>query len=80
MPQVIKPSNITIVQGENGTGKLLITLELNINLNADGMQASISAQKSSPQPIAAEEDEVVGFEIPDFNATDQINFGKDVRD
>jgi hypothetical protein len=79
MPQFTRPSQVTIVQNERGEGKLVITLELNINLNANGMQATIAAVNSA-KAAAVEEDEEVGFEIPDFGSSEQIKFGKKVGD
>lgn len=79
MPQVIRPSNITIVNGDNGVGKLIITLELNINLNTNGVQAFTGEIQGQPTPkVNQDEDDKFNFEIPDFGAGEKINFGKKV--
>lgn len=85
MPQVIRPSTITIQNGENGVGKLIITLELNINLNANGVQAvvpgQVEAQAVVPsKPKYTPDDDHVDFVIPDFGSSESINFGKKVKD
>ncbi len=74
MVQYIKPSTV-IVTNKQGEGHLKITLELNINLNANGIQASISAAGNTP----ANPDEYYGFEIPTFeDETPEFEFGKKV--
>ena len=81
MPQVSRPSSITILNGENGSGKLVITLELNINLNTNGIQAAISdviEPQSVPTPPKKswKDDDPIDFVIPDFGSSEIINFGK----
>lgn len=50
-----------------------ITLELNINLNTEGMIAAISQKEEKKTIIEKKEDSA--WEIPDFESS-TINFGK----
>ncbi len=70
MPQIHRPS--TVVVTTQGETHLKITLELNINLNSNGVEATISAAH-------AKEEEEVDFKhvIPDFSSQ-AIEFGKSV--
>lgn len=82
MPSVnSRPTNIIIQQGNDGVGKLLITLELNINLNANGsLEASVGAATDTRKKFV-EDDEPIVHEVPDFSKKrNRVEFGKDVVD
>lgn len=83
MPQVVRPSNVTIVNGPDGMGKLLITLELNINLNTNGVQVTAGKEQPVATPVKLEgtpqEPDDFNFEIPDFGSGERINFGREVE-
>ncbi len=76
MPQVIRPSHITITNGDNGVGKLIITLELNINLNTNGVTIADDAKPNISNIPKVNQDDKFDFEIPDFSSGEQIKFGK----
>lgn len=63
-----------IVVTKDGECHLTITLELNINLNSDGVTASVQSVKS---PNMEDDDDKVIFEVPDFTSGNTIDFGKE---
>jgi hypothetical protein len=78
MPQLIRPTTektTIITQTKNGECEVKITLDLNINLNSDGV-ASISAGKVAQQ----QKDESVKWEIGDFSPKKKVKFGKKVKE
>jgi predicted membrane protein len=77
MPQLIRPTEKTtiITQTKNGECRVNITLDLNINLNSDGV-ASVSVGKVAQQ----HEDENVKWEIGDFSPKKKVKFGKEVKE
>jgi hypothetical protein len=79
MPQLIRPTETTttiINKTKNGECQVKITLDLNINLNSDGVVASVSAGKSGQK----QEDENVAWEIGDFSPKKKVKFGKEVKE
>ena len=80
MPQLIKPeSTIIINKTKNGECQVKITLDLNINLNSDGVVASVSAG-SVGKGGQKQEDENVAWEIGDFSPKKRVKFGKEVKE
>jgi hypothetical protein len=79
MPQLIKPGNVKIMTN-NGEIQVSISLELNVNLNTDGMQlVSAGAQVtniSEPKKEEKIKEPSMNWAIPDFDNAPQINFGK----
>jgi hypothetical protein len=69
MPALIRPGTVKVVTNE-GEVQMLITLELNINLNTSGMIENVEA-KAKVEP---KKEESI-WEIPDFG-TQKIDFGK----
>jgi hypothetical protein len=80
MPQRITPVKVMSVS-QDGECHLTITLELNINLTANGeIGASLQAQSEKPsksRPI--QEDDDVELTIPDFVSGMKLDFGKQVE-
>ena len=76
MPQLIRPTESTIIinKTKNGECQVKITLDLNINLNSDGIIASVSAGKDGKK----QEDENIAWEIGDFSPKKKVKFGKEV--
>ena len=76
MPQLIRPSSVKITTKE-GEIQVSITLDLNINLN-NGIEVSAQALPLSPQVPKKEltKMEENGWEIPDFEASPKIKFGR----
>lgn len=72
MPALIRPGTVTVLT-QDGEVRVAITLELNINLNNDGVTSCSSpiAEIKKEQPL----NENPEWEIPDFTST-KINFGK----
>lgn len=73
MPQVVRPTKVTISNCDDGVGRLEITLELNINLTTDGTR--VAAVPPEPRPQG---DDQFAFEIPDFGGGETVDFGKKV--
>ena len=71
MVQLIRPNEVRI-QTHEGECQVTIVLELNINLNTDGM--SIAQSKKGQE--APKDDDKVEWAIPDFTSSKKINFGK----
>jgi hypothetical protein len=68
MPQLIKPHEVRVVT-QQGECTVSIVLELNINLNADGVK--VAARTVSPETP----EDKVEWAIPDFTSS-KIKFGK----
>lgn len=73
MVQLIKPHDVKVVT-KQGECTVSIVLELNINLNSDGLQVATKASAVEAPP-KEEETENVEWTIPDFSTT-KIKFGK----
>ena len=77
MVRLLKKKDVQVVT-KNGECEVHITLDLNISLNADGLQLGVSAgqSKSSSDP-----DEDFEWAVPDFNTdSQQVDFGKEVEE
>lgn len=72
MPQLIRPQEVKVIT-KDGECQVSIVLELNINLNTDGMAVSAQAIKQDKQEKPKSG---TNWEIPDFEASPRINFGK----
>jgi len=75
MVNLIKPYQTKIIT-KNGECQVSITLDLNINLNSDGLVLGISASDDRAKKKQQEEDDAVNWAIPDFGGEDKIKFGK----
>lgn len=53
---------------KDGEVQVSITLELNINLNTDGVKVGAQAMERKEEPE--------NWAIPDFGASPKLNFGK----
>ena len=78
LAQIIKPNVVKILTKE-GEVQVYITLELNINLNADNLK--INAQSFVEESHEKEkkpkfEEDKVEWAIPDFGFSQKIEFGK----
>jgi len=76
LPALIRPGSVKVVT-QDGEVQVSITIELNINLNADGL-ASINASPNIEQKITTQDKKTVedtAWAIPDFGSS-TINFGK----
>ena len=78
LAQIIKPSAVKILSKE-GEVQVSITLELNINLNTDNIkinaQSFVEDSHKKEKKTKFEEDKVE-WEIPDFDFSQKIEFGK----
>jgi hypothetical protein len=70
MPQLIKPSDVKVTT-KDGEVKISISLDLNINLN----QNTIDIETSGIDLAKKEEDQTI-WQIPEFNSSEKIDFGK----
>jgi len=70
MVQVIKPHEVKVIT-QQGECTVSIVLELNINLNAEGLKAVARTATDQPPPQEGE----VEWAIPEFTTT-KIKFGK----
>ncbi len=77
MVNLIKPYQTKIVT-KNGECQVSITLDLNINLNSDGLVLGVSAKDAKAKKKQQEEDDTVNWDaaIPDFSSGGKIDFGK----
>jgi hypothetical protein len=67
-----------IETGEGGETRIVIALELTINLNANGLSASIAAVPKQGDP-SEDDDDFSGFVVPEFQPSSKIDFGKKVE-
>jgi hypothetical protein len=78
MPQLIRPGETTVVtKTKQGECSVKISLDLNINLNADGV---VSVQGVSGKAKQVEEEDKVDWTIGDFAPKKKVNFGKTVQE
>lgn len=80
MPQIIKSPKVKVIT-ENGSTDLSITvepivIEITINVNSDGKLNISSSEKTNIPSLIKEEEEPIGWAIPDFGSSQQIKFGK----
>lgn len=73
MPALIRPGSVKVVT-QDGEVHVLITLELNINLNSDGL-ASVGETNVETKKMVETKKEDPAWDIPDFGSS-TINFGK----
>ena len=73
MANRISPGTVKILTKE-GEISVLITLELNINLNSDGLTTSVREQTEVKKEKEFEKNDL--WELPDFGASPKIDFGK----
>jgi len=75
MAQLIKPQNVKIITKD---GELLISLQLDININLNQSGNFVSSESNS-SPIVEEkkkEEDAMQWAIPDFKPLEKIKFGK----
>lgn len=72
MPQLIKPGSVKILT-QDGEIQVSISLELTINLNADGLKVDAQTTEVKAQKVEEKSSEWL---IPDFGPSQKINFGK----
>lgn len=68
------------VVAKDGEVQVTISLELNINLNSDGLIVGANAsnvQQTSTKKQIEEKDEKIDYAIPNFKSKNKLNFGKD---
>ena len=71
MANRVTPGGVKILTQE-GEVHVLITLELNINLNSDGIKTTADFKE---KPVVKEKESDL-WELPDFTNSPKINFGK----
>jgi len=79
MVQLIKPNTVKVVT-KDGEIQVSIAIELNINLNTDGINLNNNSvgnyTKEISNKIEAKKEEKTNWEVPDFETSEIINFGK----
>jgi hypothetical protein len=80
MVRLLKKKDVQVVT-KNGECEVHITLDLNISLNADGLQIGASAGGSGSSNKDKDEDEDFEWAVPDFGLeSTQVDFGKKVKE
>ncbi len=76
MPALIKPGHVKVLT-QNGEVQVTIVLELNINLNSEGLSASVRELKATEEKTENKKiEENPDWEIPSFENKNKIKFGK----
>lgn len=76
MAQLIKPQDVKIVT-KQGECEVSIVLELNININADGLQVTAQANnKPAVVEMTEKKEKEQDWFIPEFSNSTKVNFGK----
>jgi hypothetical protein len=77
MPTLIKPGSVKVVTKE-GEIQVSLTLDLNINLNTEGLvlESKVSSVEAQSNPSYKNKSEKVEWAIPDFDTSQKIDFGK----
>lgn len=76
MPQLIKPGSVKVMT-QDGEVQVTIALEININLNSDGLQ--IAATNNNSQTVVEKKkfhEDKIDWMIPDFGDSPKVDFGK----
>ena len=74
MAALLKPKDVQIIT-KDGECTISIQLELNINLNSDGVTGlSVGAGDSKGESKAQESDDNVDWAIPDFKSPSKSDF------
>ena len=73
MPALIKPGQVKVLT-QDGELQITIVLELNINLNNNGISASVKELQTEEKKIE-DKKENTNWEIPNFESK-KIKFGK----
>ena len=76
MPALIRPGTVKVIT-QDGEVHVLITLDLNINLNNDRITTSSAVETVKDQLKKKEEN--TEWEIPDFGTSPKLNFGKNIE-
>lgn len=72
MPYLIKQGDTKIITKE---GEIFVNIALELNIKLDGQNLQISGSNVSPSQ-KQQEVEKVNWEIPDFQSSKKIQFGK----
>ena len=73
MPNLIRPGSTKVVT-QDGEVQISIVLDLNVNLNSDGLHISAKAAQTSSEEVKKKnDDEDVNWAIPDFSSAKKIN-------
>ena len=76
MAQLIRPGSVKVLT-QDGEVHVVISLELTINLNSDGLHVGGEHRQDVIQkPKEKEKKEDVMWEIPDFGTSPKVDFGK----
>jgi len=76
MVRLLKKKDVQVVT-KNGECEVHITLDLNVSLNADGLQIGANAGRAG----SPNEDEDFEWAVPDFDLdSQQVDFGKKVKE
>lgn len=75
MAQKLTPTKVVTVT-KDGECHLVITLELNINLNSTGSDGNSVSASIQSHDKAEVDDDNIEFTIPDFSSGTTLRFGK----
>jgi hypothetical protein len=79
MVQLIKPNTVKVVT-KDGEIQVSIAIELNINLNTDGLSLNNNFANNAANvtsKVEVKKEEKTNWEVPDFESSSKIiNFGK----
>ena len=81
MPQLLKPEKTTVVttNTKQGECKVKITLDVNLNINSDGVVASVDSISSVDAKAKAKLEDDASWQIGNFAPPKKkIKFGKSV--
>lgn len=70
MAQLLRPGQVRVIT-KDGECVVAITLELTINLNDNGVRATVVEKEE-----VVEKPKETPWEIPDFTSSPKINFGR----
>lgn len=77
MAQLIKPQQVKVVT-KDGEIEVSIVLELNVNLNVEGLAGlAVKASDSTPVQVQKVAEPEMEWAIPDFGTGEKIKFGKE---
>lgn len=75
MPNLIRPNSVKVIT-QDGEVQVSITLDLNINLNTEGIVTAQNIESKKEEKKIEEPKEETLWAIPDFDSMPKINFGK----
>lgn len=75
MGDLLRPARVHVISKE-GECQVNITIDLNINLSAEGLSIQATKERKEEKEVEKDEEEKTIWAIPNFTQKDKVKFGK----